>query len=419
MKIFALCDCNNFYCSAERLFRPDLKQRPVLVLSNNDGCCVARSQEVKALGVKMGEPLFKVKDLIKTHNVQVFSSNYTLYADISQRVMQTLEGFSPLVEIYSIDEAFLRLDGFRNLDSYGKQIKETVFRHVGIPVSIGIAPTKTLAKLANFAAKKYGHTGGVVDLCDPARQARLRKIVPVSEVWGVGRRLTQKLAGLGVRTAEDLALLHPKIARKRFSVVLERTVRELNGESCIDLEEISPPKKQIICSRSFGTKITDYRKLREAVCEFVLRGAEKLRQEKQRACTLSVFIRTSPFDSCPQYGNVATGTLLQASSDSRELLRLAVRLFDQIWREGYRYAKGGILLTEFCRETQQQLSLLEEPKDVCRSDKLMRALDTINNSGNGKVWFGAQRAQKDWFMTQASLSPAYMTNWETLPVVHL
>jgi DNA polymerase V len=418
MKIFALCDCNNFYCSAERLFRPDLKHQPVLVLSNNDGCCVARSQEVKALGVKMGEPLFKVKDLIKAHNVQVFSSNYTLYADISQRVMHTLEGFSPLVEIYSIDEAFLRLDGFRDLDAYGKLIKNTVFRHVGIPVSIGVAPTKTLAKLANFAAKKYGHTEGVVDLCDPERQARLRKIVPVSEVWGVGRRLTKKLAGLGVRTAEDLALLHPKVARKTFSVVLERTVRELNGESCIDLEEVSPPKKQIICSRSFGAKITDYRQLREAVCEFVLRGAEKLRQENQRACTLSVFIRTSPFDSCPQYGNVATGTLLQASSDSHELLKLAVRLFDQIWREGYRYAKGGILLTEFRPEDQQQLSLLEEPKDVYRSDKLMRTLDTINRSGCGKVWFGAQRAKKDWFMTQARLSPAYTTDWEALPVVH-
>ena len=416
--IFALIDCNNFYASCERLFRPDLKNKPVLVLSNNDGCAVARSQEVKALGVKTGDPLFKIQDLVEKHGTHVFSSNYTLYGDISSRVMQTVESFSPMSEVYSIDEIFLRVDDVKDLEKLGNQIKQMVNKNVGVPVSVGMAPSKTLSKLANYAAKKYPATGGVVDLTDPIRQKRLMDIVPVGEVWGVGRRIGKRLENMGIQTAGQLSQMDLKVARQKFSIVLERTVRELNGESCIALEDAPSPRQQVICSRSFGTKMTEREPLREAIAEFTTRGAEKLRKEKLRACVLSVFARTSPHTNDPQYSNTATGTLI-ASSDSRELLKLAGELFDQIWREGYRYAKAGIMLTDLSPEDQQQLSLLEKPKDTETSDRLMKAIDTINHGTGGKVWFGSQRAEKDWFMKRARLSPAYTTRWEDLPIVKL
>ena len=418
MKTFALVDCNNFYCSCERLFRPDLKQKPVAVLSNNDGCIIARSKEVKDLGVKMGTPLFQAQDLIKQHDIQVFSSNYRLYGDISNRVMQTLEELCPRVEIYSIDEAFLDLAGFRHILDFGFQLKETVYRHVGIPVSVGIAPTKTLAKLANFAAKKYPATGGVVDLTDPQRQTRLLQQVPVSEVWGVGRRHTQSLQQLGITTALELARMHHKVVRKRFSVVMERTLRELNGESCLGLEEITPPKQQIVCSRSFGEKITTYQPLREALCEFTARALEKLRSEHQRATTLSLFIRTSPHDTRhDSYSQAATGVLPQASSDTRDFLPLTTALFDRIWKDGYRFAKGGVMLGDFSPADQYQYALFEGSRDTTLSDRLMTTLDRINHQGVGRVWFGGQRPRKDWFMSQAHVSPAYTTHWHDLPLV--
>ena len=416
MKTFALVDCNNFYASCERLFRPDIKNKPVAVLSNNDGCVVARSQEVKDLGVKMGEPLFKVQDIFKQHQVQIFSSNYTLYGDISSRVMQTLETFSPHVEIYSIDEAFLDLSGFGDLVSYCGGIRRTVHHHVGIPVSVGIGPSKTLAKLANHAAKKLYPDHGVVDASDPKRREALLKQVPVSEVWGVGRQHTKRLTRLGVRTAFDLSRLRPQFARKHFSVVMERTVRELHGEACIDLEEITPPKKQIICSRSFGQKYTEFKPLREAICEFTARAAEKLRKERQRASALTVFIRTSPFDtSSPQYANVGTSTLSQPSSDTQKLLALSTKILETIWKEGFRYAKAGVMLGNFTPEKEIQLPLLENRKPD--ADGLMNVIDQINHRGIGNIWFGGQRPQKDWFMRQANLSPAYTTRWESLPVV--
>lgn len=414
-KTFALVDCNNFYCSCERLFRPDLKNRPVAVLSNNDGCIIARSQEVKDLGIKMGTPYFKVRDLIRQHDIQIFSSNYSLYGDISQRVMQTLEERTPHVEIYSIDEAFLDLGGFDDLTGYGQRIRQRVYRHVGVPVSVGIAPTKTLAKLANYAAKKFSRTGGVVDLSDPLRRKRLLAITPVSEVWGVGRRHSLSLNELGITTALQLAEMHVKFARKRYSLVMERTVRELNGESCLDLEELAPARKQIVCSRSFGEKISAYQPLRQAICEFTARATEKLRREQQRATVVTVFIRTSPFRPGDAYdSNAATGTLVQASSDTREILQLAMQLFDNIWKAGYRYAKGGVMLGGFCREDQVQYRLFHPRRQNEQDDRLMRTLDTINR-GSGSVWFGGQKARKDWFMTRENLSPAYTTRWDSLP----
>ena len=415
---FAIVDCNNFYASCERLFRPELKNVPIVVLSNNDGCIVARSQEVKDLGIKMGVPVFKVQDEIKKHGIQVFSSNYTLYGDISARVMQTLETFSPHVEVYSIDEAFLDLSGMRDLNDYGQKIRSTVLQNVSVPVCVGIAPTKTLAKLANYASKKFKTTQGVVDLRDLKWQKRLLEITPVNEVWGVGRKHTQSLNSRGINTALDLALMNSHQVKRLYSVVLERTVCELNGESCIDLEQISAPKQQIVCSRSFGDKLTKYSDLREAVCEFAVRASEKLRNEKQLALMANVFIRTSPFDKTgPNYDNASTGTLMRPSSDTMNIVNLVTRLFDMIWKDGYRYAKAGVMLGNFCSPDHVLLDLFDAQPGGQQSDALMKAIDSINHSGQGKIWFGGQRAQKDWFMKQANLSPAYTTRWSSIPEV--
>ena len=417
-RTFALVDCNNFYVSCERLFRPDLKDSPVVVLSNNDGCIVARSQEVKALGIKMGTPLFKVKQEISRHNVHVFSSNYTLYGDISSRVMQTLEQFSPHVEVYSIDEAFLDLSGIRAISPHGNLIRSTVMQHIGVPVCVGMAPTKTLAKLANYAAKKFPATGGVVDLSEPSRQRRLMQITPVGEVWGVGRRLTRRLQNVGVKTAWALAQMTPSRVRRRYSVVLERTVRELNGDSCLEMEGHAPPRQQIVCSRSFGEKLTRYSDVKEAVCEFAARAAEKLRQDNQLALMVIVFIRTSPFDdSRPNYSNSATGRLAEPSSDSRTILEMTARLLKMIWKDGYHYAKAGVMLGDFCAPDNVQPNLYTKPGASRLDDTLMLALDSINRGGQGKVWFGGQRAKKDWFMKQTNVSPAYTTRWDSIPEV--
>ena len=415
---FALVDCNNFYASCERLFRPDLKNIPLVVLSNNDGCIVARSQEVKDLGIKMGTPLFKAKEKIAQHGIQVFSSNYTLYGDISARVMQTLEQFSPNVEVYSIDEAFLDVSGIRALSDHGQLIRSIVMRHVGVPVCVGIAPTKTLSKLANYAAKKFKATHGVVDLTAPERQKRLLEITPVSEVWGVGRKLTESLQKIGVDTALRLAQMKPRYARQRYSVVLERTISELNGESCLELDKTWQPRQQILCSRSFGEKLTQYSDLKETVCEFAARAAEKLRRDEQLASLVNVFIRTSPFDKIgPNYSNTATGTLTQPSSDTRKILDLAIRLFDMVWREGYRYAKAGVMLGDFYSPNAVQLGLFDSQKGRSENEALMKVIDRINRGGQGKVWFGGQRPQKDWFMRQANVSPAYTTRWSSIPKV--
>ncbi len=418
MTTFALVDCNNFYASCERLFRPELKKQPVVVLSNNDGCIVARSQEVKALGIKTGTPLFKVLPLLRQHRVQIFSSNYTLYGDLSARVMQTLEELNPGLEIYSIDEAFLDLSGHRDPSAYGEEIRATVYKHVGIPVCVGIANTKTLAKLANYAAKKYPATAGVVNLMDPQRQQRLLAITPVAEVWGVGRKISTSLNNLGITTALELAQLNRSQLRRHYSVVLERTVRELNGESCLDLDHAPAAKQQIVCSRSFGNRISDYASLRETICEFAARGAQKLRREQQLASNINVFIRTSPFitDSA-QYANTATIRLAYPSFDSGAIIAAATTALDSIYKADYPYAKAGVMLGDFCSAHRHQLNLFQTTAQTARRDKLMQTIDTINQSSAGKVWFGGQRPANDWFMQRNMVSPAYTTSWDCLPLV--
>ena len=421
MPVFALVDCNNFYASCEKLFRPDLKDTPVVVLSNNDGCVVARSREAKSLGIKMGVPVFQIKAEMQRHGILAFSSNYALYADLSSRVMRTLEEMAPRVEVYSIDEAFLDLTGIESaisLVEFGQQVRERIGHWIGITVCVGIAPTKTLAKLANHAAKKYPATQGVVDLTNPDRQRRLLALVPVDDVWGVGRRLSKRLNALGITTALDLANVSPRAIRDQFSVVLERTVRELNGESCIELEEIPPTKKQIVCSRSFGEKVTHFELLREAVCEYATRATEKLRKEQQQAKVMTVFIRTSPFkDNEPQYSNSASGELLIPSCDTRDFIELANHLLKRIWKDGFRYAKAGVMLSDFYDPGMFQPGLFDDVSTRSNSQQLMSVLDTINQSGAGKVFFAGQGTKKDWSMKREHLSPAYTTRWDQLPRV--
>ncbi len=417
--VFALVDCNNFYASCERLFRPDLKGRPIVVLSNNDGCIVARSAEAKQLGIKMGAPYFEVERYLHQQNVAVFSSNYALYADMSARVMSILEEQAPRVEVYSIDEAFLDLTGLQmaiDPETFGTQIRQIIGQWTGITVCVGIAPTKTLAKLANHGAKKWPATGGVVDLTNPKRQHKLMQLVPVDDVWGVGRRLSKRLQADGIQTAFDLACADPKSIRQQYSVVLERTVRELNGESCLSLEEINPPKKQIICSRSFGERITTFQAMREAICEYTVRAAEKLRQEKQMAKRISIFMRTNRFNQAePQYMPSIGAELPLPTDDSRDFVEAAMRLLRASWKDGYRYMKAGVMLTDFYEPGIYQPSLFDDAKQKPNSKALMATLDLINNSGKGRVFIAGQGVRKDWGMKRQRLSPAYTTNWKELP----
>ncbi|NVK41577.1 MAG: translesion error-prone DNA polymerase V subunit UmuC [Oceanospirillaceae bacterium] len=422
-RVFALVDCNNFYASCERLFRPDLKGRPIIVLSNNDGCVVARSAEAKSLGIKMGVPFFQIQQLVREHDVQVFSSNYALYGDMSARVMSLLEQMAPRVEVYSIDEAFLDLSGVSacsDLETFGHQVRFEVQKCTGIHVCVGIAPTKTLAKLANHAAKRYPKTGGVVDLMDPARQRRLLSITPVDEVWGVGRRLAPRLNTAGIRTALELADANPKSVRRQFNVVLERTLRELNGISCLELDTIPPSKKQIVCSRSFGERVTDYDNMHAAICRYVERACEKLRAQRSTARMLNVFIRTNPFNSTdPYYSNSANIGIPEPSADTRDFIEAAVRGLRSIWKPGYRYMKAGVMLSDFYEPGTFQPSLLEVNVRPSSSTVLMETLDRINQSGLGQVWFGGQSRAKNWTMKRQYLSPSYTTRWSEIPVVRL
>lgn len=418
--MFALVDVNSFYASCETVFRPDLRGKPVVVLSNNDGCVIARSAEAKALGIPMGAPYFKLKNEFRRYRVQVFSSNYALYADMSNRVMTTLEQMAPSVEVYSIDEAFLDLSGVRNcmvLENFGREVRETVKRNTHLTVGVGIAQTKTLAKLANHAAKKWKQTWGVVDLSNIERQRKLMALVPVEDVWGVGRRISKKLNAMGILTAKDLSEQSTYTIRKHFNVVLERTVRELRGESCLQLEEFAPTKQQIVCSRSFGTRITQYDDMREAVCTFAARAAGKLRGERQYCSQIAVFVRTSPHAIGEIfYGNQSTGKVLTPTNDTRDIIRVAIEALDRIWVDGNRYMKAGVMLGDFYSQGVSQLNLFDENKPQANSEALMRVIDGINLSGKANLFFAGQGIERSWAMKREMLSPAYTTRFADLPV---
>ena len=416
--MFALADVNSFYASCETVFRPDLKGRPLVVLSNNDGCVIARSAEAKKLGIKMGDPFFKMRELFDKHNIVTFSSNYALYADMSSRVMTVLEEMSPAVEVYSIDEAFMNLQGVsncQNLEEFGREVRAKVLQWTGLTVGVGIAPTKTLAKLANHAAKKWTKTGGVVDLSLLARQRKLMALVEVGDVWGVGRRISKKLNDMGIKTALQLADAPTPLIRKHFNIVLERTVRELRGEPCLELEEFAPTKQQIVCSRSFGDRVTEYELMREAICSHAVRAAEKLRGERQYCRHISAFVKTSPFAVNEVYFGKTAGTKLQIpTQDSRDIVAAATKCLDAIWQDGHRFQKCGVMLGDFYSQGVAQLGLFDEYKPRSNSDQLMAVLDGINHSGKGRVWFAGQGIQKSWEMKRQMLSPAYTTRFSDL-----
>ncbi|EBX3037530.1 translesion error-prone DNA polymerase V subunit UmuC [Salmonella enterica subsp. enterica serovar Virchow] len=421
--MFALCDVNSFYASCETVFRPDLRGRPVVVLSNNDGCVIARSTEAKQLGIAMGEPYFKQKERFQQFGVVCFSSNYELYADMSNRVMTTLEEMSPRVEIYSIDEAFCDLTGIRScrdLTDFGREIRATVLKRTRLTVGVGIAQTKTLAKLANHAAKKWQRqTDGVVDLSNIDRQRRLLALIPVEGVWGVGRRISKKLNALGIKTALELSEQSTWFIRKHFNIVLERTVRELRGEPCLELEEFAPVKQEIVCSRSFGERVTDYEDMRQAICSYAARAAEKLRGEHQYCRFISTFVKTSPFAlNEPYYGNSAAMKVLTPTQDSRDIINTAVKCLDKIWRDGHRYQKAGVMLGDFFSQGVAQLNLFDDNAPRADSAKLMEVLDHLNaKDGKGTLYFAGQGMSQQWAMKREMLSPRYTTRFSDLPIV--
>jgi len=420
----ALVDCNNFYVSCERVFNPKLEGVPVVVLSNNDGCVVSRSNEVKALGLKMAEPWFKIEKLAKQHGIIAFSSNYALYGDLSARVMSILSTFSPRQEIYSIDECFLDLDGFdpQSLIAYGQTIRQTIKRNVGIPVCVGIADTKTLAKLANHCAKKK--LAGADSVCDfgqldGAQRRELFAAIPAGEIWGVGPRITQKLLTMGIKTVEDLRTANAEKIRSQFSVVLARTVSELNGIHCIELEEAGTPRQQIMVSRSFGSSVMELDDLAESVAYFATSAAEKLRQDGSVAASVCVYVRTNPFkEDDPQYQQSLVVPLSQPTDNTMRLVSAALQGLKTIYRSGFHYKKSGVLLMGLQAKETIQATLFDDPVAQAKSASMMRTMDAINQRmGQGSLTIAASGIQHRWAMRRDRKSPNYTTDWNELPMV--
>jgi len=418
---FALVDCESFYASCERIFRPDLKNIPIVVLSNNDGCVIARSTEAKKMGIGMGVPWFKVRESFLKQNGQVFSSNFTFYGDISARVMNILEGFVPRIEIYSIDEAFLDFDTLKQnykLYDFGCHIRSLVRQWTGIPVRIGIAPNKTLSKIAINEIKRRNIPTSVIHLSNKKQIEIALSHTPVREVWGVGRRLNDHLNKAGINTALDLAKINPQNIRKKFSVVLERTVRELRGERCLNIEDDISSKKQIVVSRSFGERVSNLETLKPIVSNFAVRAAEKLRNEKQKCSQVSVFVRTSPFNkSKPQHSDLRTIELLTPTSDTRDILTAAKKGLLPIFRSGYDYAKAGIILNKFTNEQIKQYSLFKDPNEPKQNTEFMKYIDQIN-AYETQIYYASQNTKKWSPMKQNMTSPKYTTNWYELPKVN-
>ncbi len=427
MTTIALIDGNNFYVSCERVFQPKLEGKPVVVLSNNDGCVVARSAEVKALGVPMGAPWFQLRDLAKQHGIIAKSSNYTLYGDMSQRMHSVIGQFSPEQEIYSIDETFLGLDGFRcDLVDYGQQIRRRVRQWTGIPVCVGIGNSKTLAKLSNHVAKKSlvpGMDDGVTDFTrmSDSELNTLFDRIEAGEVWGVGRRIRERLAGIGISTVRQLKDASVSRIRREFNVVLARTVSELNGESCLDLEEVAPPKQQIMSSRSFGQPVYLMQDLSEAVTAYTSRAAEKLRNQGHVAGAIQVYLETNRFKpEEPQYNNGVTVKFQKPTANTFSLAEAALYGLQRIYKPGYAYKKTGIMLMDLCPAHLVPLDLFSglDLPDTSRSNVLMATLDEINaKMGRGTVRSAGEGVEKPWAMRSDNKSAAFTTSWKELPLV--
>jgi DNA polymerase V len=416
--MLALVDCNSFYASCERVFDPRLWNRPVVVLSNNDGCVVARSSEAKALGIATGTPYFQIRDLVTRHGIVVRSSNYTLYGDLSARIMAVLGRFTPHLEVYSIDEAFLDLNGVPadRLVECGRTIRRTVLRWTGIPVSIGIGPTKTLAKVANHLAKQAPAAGGVWSLADPRDQAAVLARLDVQDIWGIGTHLAARLKRAGIATAFQLREASPNHVRRLLGVVGERTALELRGLPCLGLEELPAPAKSIIRSRSFGRPVQRLGELEEAVATHATRAAEKLRLHHRVAGALSVFVATSRFRGTP-YANLATFPLDPPTDDTARLIHAALATLRPIFREGLQYQKTGVMLGGLQPRAGLTESLFAR-YDRSRSEQLMATLDNINHRlGPDTLRYAASGLERPWHMRREHASPCYTTRWDELPIV--
>ena len=413
--VFGLIDCNSFYASCERVFRPDLAKVPIVVLSNNDGCVIARSYDAKPY-VKMGEPYFQIKHKLKQHGIVPFSSNYALYGDMSERVMTLIESMVPAVEVYSIDEAFVDLAGITDLDGLGRRIRSQVLRCAGIPVGVGIAQTKTLAKLANHTAKRLqAQTGGVVNICDPTKRDWVLRNTDVSEVWGVGRRMKAHLDTMGIKSAMDLAKADPWTLRKNFSVVIEKTARELAGTPCLELDEPDPPKQEICCSRMFGTRLTELAPIKEAVATYMMRASEKLRAQNSLCKKVRVSIRTGMFN--PEEAKYANGVVIDMpypTDDVRLLTKAAIDALDRVYRPGFKYSKAEVLLMSLCQpgEYTDDLFAASQPTE---STKVMAVLDRINERwGRGTLRAASVPSNPEWAMRREMMSQSYTTRLDQL-----
>ncbi len=418
LQSIALIDCNSFYASCERIFNPKLLGKPIVVLSNNDGCIITRSAEAKALGIKMGEPYFKAKKIIEKNNVKVFSSNYSLYGDISQRVMEILLGFSPEVEIYSIDEAFLNFKGFKNheLLTYCKHIRQTIKQWVGIPVSIGVGSTKTLSKIANHLAKKEADYEGICILKGDEKIEEALNRIEIGDVWGIGRRLSKFLRNYEVLTAKQFTFLDRRWIRKNMGVVGEKIQLELCGVSCLDLELLPSPKKSCCVSRSFSRPIEKIEELQESIANYGSRVAEKIREEGLIAQSMSIFVLTNHFNKKEkQYSSSIKLQLDYPTSDSKLIVKRAVEGIKRIYKEGYRYKKAGIILYEL-HSSSSVRGLLDYDKP--RTDSLMRSLDEINyRYGSATLRLAAEGIRRSWHMRREKVSPCYTTSFDQLMIV--
>lgn len=415
--MLALADCNNFYVSCERVFNPQLHDRPVVILSNNDGCVVARSPEVKALGIPMGAPAFKIRHQIEQHNIQVFSSNYALYGDLSHRVMTALSQMAPDVEIYSIDEAFLNLTGLRDPVASARDMRRNVLRWTGIPISLGIARTKVLAKIANRVAKRSPESDGVFDLGAGSNADDVLAMTQVGNVWGIGRRYATWLSDRGITTALHLRDASEGLIRQKMGIVGVRLQLELRGVPCLPLEMCPPPKKETCVSRSFGQAVTSLDELKEAIALRTTRLGEKLRLQQQAATLLQVFARTSAFDEKP-YSNAVTLTLPTATNYTPELLEHALHGAEVIFQAGYRFKKAGVIAMGLLPETIEQGHLFELRRDRQRDRGLMSVIDSLNRRfGDGTVGFAASGIARPWQMQCERRSHRFTTRWDELPVV--
>jgi len=420
MNLLALVDCDNFYASCERLFRPDLRKKPIVVLSNNDGCVIARSKEAKAMGIKMGVPWFQIKKAYLANGGQVFSSNFALYGDLSNRVMHVLEGMVNNIEVYSIDEAFLDLRHIQNSNhayEFGIHCRNIVDQWVGIPVRIGIGPTKTLAKIASHVAKKKIGGTGVFCLHESLQIEHVLKHLPINEIWGIGRNLSRRLNDLSVYSSYELMKMDTRLIRSKFSVVLERTVRELRGEQCLAVQNDREPKKQIIVSRSFRERTGDFDQLKPLISNFAVRAGEKLRHEGQKCSQVSVLIATSPFSKQAQYRGFHSIQFSNPVNDTRSILAGANQALQDCFRQGYAYAKAGVLLSQFSHSSVIQRSLFDDLHKSFyqkQNEDLMRCIDSMNAEGV-QVYYASQCPGQVLPMSKKMMSPKYTTSWLELP----